>query len=152
MKRLSSVANTLRLLKLPEAILDDLKRGILSFGHGKLLCSLEDMDSRLRARAQIVEKKLSVRESEILIEGIKRGEQAQAAAAVAQATAPSAPSSPAKQRLANLSQEFARQLSMRVEIKGSERKGKIVFHYSNRQELDRLIAHIEGEHKVWPRT
>lgn len=52
----ATVANYLRLLRLPETILDDLKKQILTFGHGKALLGLEDADMRLRARVQILQE------------------------------------------------------------------------------------------------
>src|SRR4051812_2393237 len=52
----ASISNFLRLLRLPETIIDDLRRQVLTFGHGKALLSLDDTEMRLRARAQILEK------------------------------------------------------------------------------------------------
>jgi ParB family chromosome partitioning protein len=134
----TTVSNFIRLLRLPEAIIDDLKRQILSFGHGKALLGLEDNDLRLRARAQIVERRLSVRDTEMLVEQLKRGD--------AQANHPPQPSKPltkAGQRLQTLSQELTRQWSTRVEVKGSERRGKIVLHYGSRQDLDRILEAMQ---------
>lgn len=144
-KERATVANTLRLLRLPEAILDDLKRGILSFGHGKALLGLEETEQRLLARAKIVEKRLSVRDAEVLIDMIKQG--------AAQASGGSTPTpvsakTVSESRLGVLSQELTRQWSAKIEIKGSERRGKIVLHYASRQELDRILAGMQNE-KVW---
>ncbi len=136
----ATVANFLRLLRLPEAIIDDLKRQILSFGHGKALLSLEDNDLRLRARAQIVEKRLSVRDAEALVDQLKSQglSTLKAAGGVAQQ------SSPAEQRLFTVAQDLTRQWSTRVEVKGSERRGKIVVHFASRQELDRIIDAMQN--------
>ncbi|RYZ83482.1 MAG: ParB/RepB/Spo0J family partition protein, partial [Proteobacteria bacterium] len=65
-KERSTIANFIRILRLPEAVIDDLKRKVLSYGHGKALLSLEDQDARLMARKKIVEDKLSVRATELL--------------------------------------------------------------------------------------
>ena len=67
-KERATVANHLRLLRLPEAIIDDLKRQILTFGHGKALLGVEDTDQRLRLRAEVVAKRMSVRETEARVE------------------------------------------------------------------------------------
>jgi ParB family chromosome partitioning protein len=139
----ATVANYLRLLKLPEAIIDDLKRQILTFGHGKALLGLEDNDQRLLARKQIIENRLSVRDTEALVEGMKKGQTAQAAAAAAEA--PRKALTAVQARLQNLSQQLTRIWSARVEIKGSERRGKIVLHYANRQELERLLQAMQNE-------
>ncbi len=136
----ASIANFLRLLKLPEAIIDDLKRQILSFGHGKALAGLEDNDLKLRARAQVVEKRLSVRDTEALVEQLKRADSATALAA---SGVP--PTSPVEQRLRTVGQDLTRYWSAKVEVKGTAQKGKIVFHYSTRQDLDRLIEALQNQ-------
>lgn len=134
----SSVANHLRLLKLPEAILDDLKRGILSFGHGKALLGVEDIDARLRIRSEIVQKKLSVRETEALVDQMK-SEASQAPAANGTPEKAKSPLSALASRMQSLSLELSRHWATRVELKGSERRGKILIHFTSRQELDRLL-------------
>jgi ParB family transcriptional regulator, chromosome partitioning protein len=137
----ATVANHLRLLRLPEAIIDDLKRQVLSFGHGKALLSIEDTEARLRIRAEVVQKRLSVRDTEALVEQFKqRARTGQGGVSAASAE----PVSPVQSRLASLSQELTRQMSTRVEIKGSERKGKIVLHYTSRQELDRILSAMQN--------
>ena len=133
----ATVANYLRLLRLPEPIILDLKKQVLTFGHGKALLGLDDAEARLRIRAIVIEKGLSVRETEALVDSTKKAKQAGAPDPQFGARTPIA------SRLANLSQELARHWSAKVEIKGSDRKGKIVIHYSNRQELDRIV---EGMH------
>jgi ParB family chromosome partitioning protein len=135
----ATVANCTRLLKLPQAIIDDLKRGILSFGHGKAILGLEDTDQRLLARAEIVEKKMSVRAAEALVEQMKLKLTTQAP----QAQAPG--STPLLSRLATLASELTRSWSTRVELKGSERRGKILIHYGSRQELDRILENLQNQ-------
>jgi len=136
----TTVANFIRLLKLPEAIIDDLKRGILTFGHGKALLAVDDNDIRLRARAEIVQKRLSVRDAEALVDALKKG------------TYKENPGNPAtqpgkanaiQQRFDAISRDLARQWGTRVEIKGNEKKGKIVVHFTARGELDRILSAIQ---------
>jgi len=129
----ATISNYLRLLRLPEAIIDDLKRQVLSFGHGKALLGLDDAELRLRARSQIIEKRLSVRESEALVETMKQ------AAANAEGVESPLKKTPLAARLLNLSKELARHWSTKVEVKGSDSKGKIVIHYSTRQDLERIV-------------
>lgn len=142
----ATVANHLRLLRLPQEILADLKSGDLTLGHGKALLSIEAPELRLRLRSQILEKHLSVRETEGLAEEMRR--LAQEAATTGKSEGAASPNSkeltPVKSRLLNLSQELARAWSVKVEMKGSERRGKIVFHYSSRQELDRLLEAMQN--------
>lgn len=141
-KERATVANSLRLLKLSDTILDDLRKGILSFGHGKILLSLEDADLRLRARQQIVEHRLSVRETERLVETLKRAATSQTLTADA---APAPEATPLQNRFDTLSQDLTRKWSAKIELKGSERRGKIIFHYATREELERLIEAMQNQ-------
>lgn len=62
-----SITNTLRLLKLPKEIQDEIKRGKISFAHGRALLEIEDVNQQRRLAQEIVSKDLSVRELENLI-------------------------------------------------------------------------------------
>lgn len=134
----ATVANFLRLLRLPEAIIDDLKKEILSLGHGKVLLSLEDTEQRMHVRAIILEKGLSVRDTEALILEIKHPKPGTPGEIPAKE-----PTTPLGRRLFNLAQDLTRQWSTKVEVKGSERRGKIVIHYGSRQEFDRIVENIQ---------
>jgi len=133
----ATVANYLRILKLPEIILEDLKRGILTFGHGKALLSLEDREQRLQARAKILENRLSVRDAEELVEFLKQRKQGGAAP-----SGESGITNSMTQRFVNLSRELSRAWSAKIDIKGNEKKGRIVMYYSSREELDRLLEDL----------
>ena len=136
-KERATVANALRLLKLSEETLEDLKKGTLSPGHGKVLLSLENPQERDRLRKEILEKNLSVRQTEVRAHEIKNPEvKAPGQAATVEQT-------PLVVRLSNLSQELTRHLTAKVEIKGGDKKGKIVIHYGSRAELDRLIEGLQ---------
>ena len=144
-KERATVANYLRLLKLPEALVDDLRRQVLTFGHGKALLGLEDNDQRLLARAEVIEKRLSVRDTEGLVDRMKKGVAASGEPGALPPPAVDGKNlTPVQQRLSNLSQSLTRLWSSRVEIKGSDRKGKLVFHYANRQELERLLQSLQN--------
>ena len=67
-KSQSAVANKLRLLKLPEDVLESLREGGLSERHGRALLRLPDADSQRRALAKIREKGMSVAAAEAYIE------------------------------------------------------------------------------------
>ncbi len=140
----STIANFVRLLKLPEAIIDDLKKEILSFGHGKVLLGLEDQDQRLLARKKIVEQKLSVRNSEALINEMKDAMKRGAPVDGASVASAAAPLSPIQARMKNLALEITRSVGVKAELKGSERKGKLILQYSTREELDRLISFMQN--------
>ncbi len=65
-----AVANALRLLKLPEAVLDMVRENKLSAGHAKVLVALDDEKLIISTAELIVEKRLSVRETEKLVKSL----------------------------------------------------------------------------------
>lgn len=128
-KERSSVANSLRLLRLPRTIQDDVIGGILSMGHARALLSLEEEQDILEAREQLVRKKLSVRETEALVRKIKKfGQQ---------------PKKSEKPRLTpelqHLADELQRSLGTHVSIHPKKNGGKIEVHYFSADDLDRLL-------------
>ena len=60
----ATISNSLRLLKLPEPILDMLKKGEISAGHARAILSLKNQNKQVEFANRIKEKKLSVREAE----------------------------------------------------------------------------------------
>ncbi|MCM2323140.1 MAG: ParB/RepB/Spo0J family partition protein [Oligoflexia bacterium] len=137
----ATVANYLRLLRLPEAVIDDLKKQVLSFGHGKALLSIDDNEARLQIRAQVVEKRLSVRDTEALVDQFKHKAEPGDASGATQAAKPL---SALAARMAALGQELTRHWSAKVDVKGSERRGKIIIHYASRQELERILEAMKN--------
>ena len=63
----SSVANFLRLLKLPEEVRGDLAAGALSMGHARALLALSDAAAQRQAAREVISRGLSVRETEALV-------------------------------------------------------------------------------------
>lgn len=70
-KERSTIANFLRILKLPRAVLDMVQKDLLSFGHAKILVSVKDKDQAVRLANLTVSKQLSVRELEKEIKATK---------------------------------------------------------------------------------
>lgn len=62
-----SVTNTLRLLKLPKEIQDEMKNGRISFAHGRALLELEDANQQRRIAQEIISKGLSIKELDVLL-------------------------------------------------------------------------------------
>ncbi|MGN0974988.1 MAG: ParB/RepB/Spo0J family partition protein [Gemmiger sp.] len=71
-KSRSAIANSLRLLALPESVRDQVRRGVLSSGHAKALLSLPDAESMTKAAAQVEAKNLNVRQTEALCRKLTR--------------------------------------------------------------------------------
>src|SRR5512137_1360789 len=68
----SSVANSLRLLRLPKRIRDDVAEGALSEGHARALLGLEKTGDQLKARDAVVKRGLTVRATEALVRRLRR--------------------------------------------------------------------------------
>jgi ParB family chromosome partitioning protein len=125
----SSIANALRLLRLPELVQADLRGGRLTMGHAVALLSLTSEADQLRLREQILAHSWSVRATE------------QSARAVEAATGtPRRPKAVRRRSVELVAVEDAlqRALMTRVRITGTERAGMIQVAYANAEELERL--------------
>ena len=133
----ATIANHLRLLKLPQFVQGYLKQGELSFGHGRALASLDDGGLIERIAREVVEKKWSVRELEGQIQKIKSLQKARSADVDRQNLL-----SPLVLRLKSLSKELSNKLSAKVQCKGNEKRGKIVIEYYSAEDLERVLGQL----------
>lgn len=124
----SSIANCLRLLKLPDLIQADLRASRLTMGHARALLSLDSPAEQLKLREEILAHSWSVRATE---EGV-------------QAKRAKLPRRPLRRspELAAVEDSLRVALATRVRVVGSERAGRIEIVYSSREELDRLAELI----------
>ena len=131
----SSVANALRLLRLPEPIQADLRGGRLTMGHALVLLSLSTEADQIRLRDEILAHSWTVRAAE------------QSARAVEAARGMVRRPKPPRKRSAELAAVEAtlqRALMTRVRIRGGERTGTIEIGYANAEELERLAELLGG--------
>ena len=70
-KKRSTIANYLRLLKLDPMIQTGMKDGFISMGHGRAIINIADLSDQLDIYEQILTKKLSVRDTEKLVQDYK---------------------------------------------------------------------------------
>jgi ParB family chromosome partitioning protein len=125
----SSIANALRLLRLPDPIQADLRGGRLTMGHALALLSLTSEADQLRLRDEILAHSWSVRATE------------QSARAVEAASGTPRRPKAARRRSVELTaveDALQRALMTRVRITGTERAGTIQVAYANAEELERL--------------
>jgi len=125
----STVANSLRLLRLPEGVREDVMQARLSMGHARALLALENDEDLLEARDQVVQKALSVRETEALVKKIKNF-----GAPVKARKKP-----PANTQLAHLESELKKALGTQVKINSRGKGGKIEISFYSPDELSRLL-------------
>jgi ParB family chromosome partitioning protein len=128
----ASIANFIRLLKLPEFVQNAMEEGSLSFGHGKVLLALAGFPEHLeRAAREVMEKKLSVRQTEELVGKLLNPQaEEQKPEKTAKVLDPNV-------REAQRSLEMA--LGVKVEIQDRKGKGKIVLKYGSLEDFDRIV-------------
>src|SRR2546425_8260466 len=134
----SSIANCLRLLKLPGPIQADLRTGRLTMGHARALLSLTNVVDQLKLRDEILAHSWSVRATEDSVRTV--GDEARTRRGVARA--PRRRSA----ELAALEESLQRALMTRVRITGDERRGRIEVVYATPDELERLGALLSARH------
>lgn len=136
-KSRTAVANTLRLLKLPAVIREDIADGRLSMGHARALLAIESTEEQLKLRELVVKKKLSVRETERKVnEVLNRGPSTEEKTA-AKLENP---------HLKQLEDELRQKYAVGVKIAGSEEKGTIQFSYVTRDDLMRISDILKGQY------
>lgn len=130
-KSRSHVANTLRLLRLPEDVRGMVASGTLTAGHARTLITVEDPAVLAR---QIVDKGLSVREAEALSQQRDLPKRKPATEAVEQRDADT---------LA-LERRLSDALGLSVSIGHSERGGKVEIRYKTLEQLDEICVRLSG--------
>ncbi|MBR4087011.1 MAG: ParB/RepB/Spo0J family partition protein [Clostridia bacterium] len=133
-KSRSAIANTLRLLTLPEQILDFIKTGDLSAGHARTLIGLEDADQQLALANKMITDELSVRQAEDLVKKSKKEPK----------TAP-LPDPAVAQAIKELENRAASGVGNKVLIRHKpDNKGKVEIQYHSVDELEKIIEILEG--------
>lgn len=124
----SSVANFLRLLKLPEEVLRLVESSKLSFGHAKALMGLDSPEAILHLAQRAVQLSMSVRQVEGSVYNLMHPE----------------PAAPKPERVLDpnvreAEQQLQRSLGLRVQIQDKHGKGKIVLEYKSLEDFDRVL-------------
>jgi ParB family chromosome partitioning protein len=129
----STVANTLRLLRLPEEVQAEVASGRLSMGHARAIVSLASEADQRRVARDVVSKGLSVRETEAAVKKI-------AAPAAAAAPAPVASVKDVHTRAAEEQLRLA--LGTNVEIRRRGTGGSVEIAFTNEDELQRIYEYL----------
>jgi ParB family chromosome partitioning protein len=148
----STVSNLIRLLELPAEVQQSLRNGAITQGHARALLPLDDEREQVALCRQIKDEGLSVRAVESLVQGTLHAaeEPALSSPAPSSASAPAERSRPTAKRAAqvsNLEQELRGALGTKVEIRsGARGKGKIIVHFANHHEFERLMDMLTAEY------
>ena len=132
------ITNTMRLLKLDEQIQNMLVQGVITSGHARALLSLEDTQMQLKAAKEILDKKLSVRETERLVKRLQK-----------EASGEKKEEKKKDETLALIYQDLEDRMKSvmgtKVSIHNKDKnKGRIEIEYYSEAELERIVEMIES--------
>ncbi len=132
-KKRATVTNTLRLLKLPQRILEALINGHITEGHARALLSLPNAQAQAAAFNTVVKKELSVRQTEELVRQMVGHK-------------PSRPAKPARSAETDaLAARLRESLGTKVTLRRGQRGGTIIIHFYSDEELNAIASAIVGE-------
>ncbi len=137
-KERATVANTLRLLELPEPILDSVRKGEISMGHAKTILSVEGTARRSALWKKIIDESLSVRQAEAMARasaGVKKKTRRKI-----QAELPP--------EIQEYTDRLRRALGTQINIQKKGKKGYIKVEFYSDEDLVRLVELLE-ERKSW---
>jgi len=134
----ASIANFIRLLKLPESLQDALETGVLSFGHGKVLLALAGFPEHMeRAAREVMEKQLSVRQTEELVGKLLNPQAAEQKQAK--------PPRQLDPNVRDAQRSLESSLGVKVEIQDRKGKGKIILKYGSLEDFDRIVEALAAK-------
>jgi len=129
-KSRAAVANALRLLSLAPAVLNLVKNGQLSVGHGKVLLGVQSSKQQEILAGEIVRRSLSVRQTENLLKSGRAGKNS---------TSQKKSKSPGAD-WRDLEQQIQRSLGAKARLVGTQKKGKLEIFYYDADDLDRVLS------------
>jgi ParB family chromosome partitioning protein len=132
-----AIANSLRLLSLEKEIRDSVSRGTITAGHARALLAIGDSDTRMKVFRQVVEKELSVRQTEELVKTV---EESAAAVDVSRETSPRSQKDP---NILEVESTLRRILGTKVEIKDRKGRGRIQIEYYSLDDLERILELLQ---------
>jgi ParB family transcriptional regulator, chromosome partitioning protein len=135
-----TVANTIRLLRLPDPVKALLTEGGLSEGHARALLALPDDASIVRAAEHVVARELTVRQTEELVRRLLASAPASESGQEEQQTA----EDPGWQHTRHLEDEFRNALGTKVALTRGPRGGRLVISFYSEEELQALYERIIG--------
>lgn len=147
-KSRSAVANSLRLLNLPESVRLDIQQNVLSAGHGRAIMAVSDPTPQAELHRRIAENGLTVRQAEAQASFFKQNGRLPGADEIG--TAPSSRSAKSEPRqldprLETLQGELSNLLGLTVKISGSPEKGKLSVRYVAEDDLRSIVEKLGGE-------
>jgi ParB family chromosome partitioning protein len=133
----ASVANFLRLLKLPAEIQAKVESGDLTFGHAKALLALESAEAIERAAQKVVSLSLSVRQTENHVQGILHPERLP--------KREPKPEPSIDPNVKDAQERLQRALGLKVHIEDHNGRGRVIIEYARLEDFDAFLERVAGE-------
>jgi ParB family chromosome partitioning protein len=131
----ASVANFLRLLKLPDSVQKHVEAGALSFGHARALLALEEPEAIAAAAQKVLALHLSVRATENYVQGLLHPElRAKEPKAVV----------PVDPNVREAQDQLRRSLGLKVTIEDKQGKGRVIIEYAGVEDFDAILGALGG--------
>ncbi len=131
-KERASVANFLRLLRLPEPVQQSVEAGELSFGHARTLLALESPERMLAAAQKVRSLSMSVRQTESYIQGLLHPEDKDAKT--------ERQVSPQDPNVREAEVRLQRSLGLKVKIEDTRGRGRVIIEYARLEDFDHILA------------
>jgi ParB family chromosome partitioning protein len=133
----TTVANFLRLLRLPATVQTRVESGQLTFGHARALLALEHAEEMEKAAQRVAGLSLSVRQTETYIQGLLHPEKA--------AKKEPKPEPPVDPNVREVQERLQRSLGLKVDIEDHNGHGKVIIEYGKLEDFDTLLEQLAGE-------
>jgi len=135
-KNRASIANFLRLLRLPQEIQGKVEAGELSFGHARALLALENPETMLKAAQKVGALAMSVRQTETFVQGLLHPEsKAKASEKAEEAVDPN---------VREAQDRLQRALGLKVRIHDKNGRGQVIIEYARLEDFDALLEAVLG--------
>ena len=128
-----SITNTLRLLNLPQEVQEEMRKGRISFAHGRALLELTDANQQRRLAQQIISNGLSVRELENLVKKHRP-----------KTSGPQVKRTSGEPYVAVLEEELQHILATKVRIIKRKKRGHITIEFYSQEDLERIVKRMRG--------
>jgi ParB family chromosome partitioning protein len=133
----ATVANFLRLLRLPSSVQARVESGELSFGHARALLAFEHAEEMEKAAQRVVTHSLSVRQTEAYIQGLIHPERAGKKDEKAE--------TPIDPNVRAVQERLQRALGLKVHIEDHDGHGRVIIEYARLEDFDGLLETLAGE-------
>jgi ParB family chromosome partitioning protein len=133
----ATVANFLRLLRLPSSVQARVESGELSFGHARSLLAFEHAEDMEKAAQRVVKLSLSVRQTEAYIQGITHPEKG--------AKKDGKEEREIDPNIRAVQEQLQRALGLKVHIEDHNGHGRVIIEYARLEDFDGLLEQLAGE-------